>query len=468
MATQTIPIYRTTTNLNSPDNKNGVWFNASDFTHDQDAHIRWLSRPNQLSVHKKYPSDVEKFRIAFDVENFQSRQIKIYIQNYKLTISGVYEERNENRLVQREFERTFDIPANADVDSMVSFITPTRMLVVEIPLNPSAEGEHLNISDNRSALRRLSFSLNKFNLSNKQGLPSALHNSPSLSTTNQQIRRIPFTKTITTTTTTTSGATAHPLEAIELLKSAGITNDNNIYTYSAYTSQHHSSNTDNQNIIIHEPNRSSTTPGQQTLLTRSDLTNSSLKIPTDLWTNGGTITIQKRKVSVTKGTNGNIDRAVTVSLSYNNADIKSTSLASTSTTPSASSNAFNQQQTNIREGYGSKALSNSKNQSRKYILEEFLQNKIWNPSLVDGSDGKKILHMRLQMKSDATLNQIKISLNAYDLRVEFNNKVSTGDRQFTIEPSYRQITLLPTCEIDQLKTELKDDGFLHIQVPIKL
>ncbi|CAF4808344.1 unnamed protein product, partial [Rotaria magnacalcarata] len=80
---------------------------------------------------------------------------------------------------------------------------------------PSAEGEHLNISDNRSALRRLSFSLNKFNLSNKQGLPSALHNSPSLSTTNQQIRRIPFTKTITTTTTTTSGATAHPLEAIE-------------------------------------------------------------------------------------------------------------------------------------------------------------------------------------------------------------------------------------------------------------
>ncbi|CAF4385350.1 unnamed protein product, partial [Rotaria magnacalcarata] len=71
-------------------------------------------------------------------------------------------------------------------------------------------------------------------------------------------------------------------------------------------------------------------------------------------TNGGTITIQKRKVSVTKGTNGNIDRAVTVSLSYNNADIKSTSLASTSTTPSASSNAFNQQQTNIREGYGSK------------------------------------------------------------------------------------------------------------------
>ncbi|CAM4911825.1 unnamed protein product [Rotaria socialis] len=466
MTTQTIPIYRTTTNSNSTDNKNDVWFNALDFTHDQDEHIRWLSRPNQLSVHKKYPSDVENFRITFDVENFQPKKIKIYIQNYKLTISGVYEERDGNRLVQKEFERKFDIPVNADVDSMSSFITPAHMLVVEIPLNPSAEVEHLNISGNQNDLHRLSFSLNKFNLSNKQGLSSTLHDSSSLSISSQQIQRISFTKTITTTTT--SGATAPPFEAIELLKSAGITNYNNIYTYSAYTSKHPTSNTDNQNIIIHEPNRSSTTHGQQTLLTSSDLTNSSLKIPMDLWTNGGTITIQNRKVSVTKATDGNIDRAVTVPLSYNNADIKSASLVSTSTTPSASPNAFNQQKTNIREGHGLKALSNSKNQSRKYTLEEFLQNKIWNPSLVDGSDGKKILHMRLQMKSDATLNQIKISRNAYDLRVEFNNKISTEDRQFMTEDSYRQVTLLPMCEIDQLKTELKDDGFLHIQVPIKL
>jgi len=39
---------------------------------------------------------------------------------------------------------------------------------------------------------------------------------------------------------------------------------------------------------------------------------------------------------------------------------------------------------------------------------------------------------------------------------------------FIGEHSYRQVTLFSTCEVDQLKTELKDDGFLHIQVPIKL
>jgi hypothetical protein len=60
-----------------------------------------------------------------------------------------------------------------------------------------------------------------------------------------------------------------------------------------------------------------------------------------------------------------------------------------------------------------------------YTLEEFLQNKTWNPSLTDGTDGKKILHMRLQMKPGTTLAQMKISLNGHDLRVEVDNKVST-------------------------------------------
>lgn len=120
-------------------------------------------------------------------------------------------------------------------------------------------------------------------------------------------------------------------------------------------------------------------------------------------------------------------------------------------------------------------------------LEEFLQNKTWNPTLVDGSDGKKkILRMRLEMKPGTTLDQMKISINGYDLRIEVDNKV-TGEagrmlsKSFQIfffidfshqisldEHSYRQITLFPTCEMDQLKTELKSDGFLHIEVPMTL
>jgi hypothetical protein len=121
-----------------------------------------------------------------------------------------------------------------------------------------------------------------------------------------------------------------------------------------------------------------------------------------------------------------------------------------------------------------------------YTLEEFLQNKTWNPSLSDGPNGKKILNMRLQTKPGTKSDQLKISLNEYDLRVEFDNKVSTecGRKMseyfleiyidfiknlcFLGEHSYRQVTLFSTCDVNQLKTELKDDGYLHIQVPITL
>jgi hypothetical protein len=60
-----------------------------------------------------------------------------------------------------------------------------------------------------------------------------------------------------------------------------------------------------------------------------------------------------------------------------------------------------------------------------FTLEEFLQNKNWNPSLIDGPNGKKILYMRLQMKPGTTLDKIKISLNGYDFRVEVDKKVSS-------------------------------------------
>lgn len=60
-----------------------------------------------------------------------------------------------------------------------------------------------------------------------------------------------------------------------------------------------------------------------------------------------------------------------------------------------------------------------------FTLEEFLQNKTWNPSLVDGPNGKKIIYMRLQMKPGTKADQIKSSLNGYDFRVEVDNKVTT-------------------------------------------
>ena len=58
-----------------------------------------------------------------------------------------------------------------------------------------------------------------------------------------------------------------------------------------------------------------------------------------------------------------------------------------------------------------------------FTLEQFLQNTTWNPTLDDaGEAGKKILHMRLQVKPGTTPENLNITLNGHDLRVNFENK----------------------------------------------
>ena len=58
-----------------------------------------------------------------------------------------------------------------------------------------------------------------------------------------------------------------------------------------------------------------------------------------------------------------------------------------------------------------------------FTLDQFLENTTWNPTLDDaGVPGKKILHMRLQVKPGITAEKMKIDLNGHDLRINFENK----------------------------------------------
>jgi len=157
--------------------------------------------------------------------------------------------------VQKQFEKSFDIPFNADVEAMASYITPSHMLVTEIPLNPniqqqSPQIDHLNINNNLNNQRRLSFSLNKFNTLNNQGLLSTSNNLSSLPPPGQPVRRTSITKT--TTTTTSTGSTGLTPEATELLRSADATTGGT-QTYSTRITERRGSNTGNQQIIINEP-----------------------------------------------------------------------------------------------------------------------------------------------------------------------------------------------------------------------
>ena len=155
--------------------------------------------------------------------------------------------------MQKQFERTFDVPSNADVDSMASFITANHMLVVEIPLHAAGHVDHLNIDTvKQNNQRRLSFSLNKYDTTANQNPLALSKDLSSLSAPGQgqSVRRTSITKT--TTTTTTSGSEAPPTEAIELLRSADATTGNH-QTYTTQSVERHSSNSGQQ------PDNSSTT-----------------------------------------------------------------------------------------------------------------------------------------------------------------------------------------------------------------
>jgi hypothetical protein len=169
--------------------------------------------------------------------------------------------------MQKQFEKSFDIPNHADVEAMASYITPAHMLVVEIPINPNLQQQsipvdHLNVNNNLNDQRRLSFSLNKFNTLNNQGLLSASNNLSSLPTPGQQVRRTSITKT--TTTTTSTGSTGLTPEATELLRNAD-TSTSGTHTYSTRVTERRGSNTGNQQIIINEPSASSSTNSSSTL-----------------------------------------------------------------------------------------------------------------------------------------------------------------------------------------------------------
>jgi uncharacterized protein with beta-barrel porin domain len=156
--------------------------------------------------------------------------------------------------MQKQFEKAFDIPANADVEVMASYITPNHMLVVEIPLSPnfqqlSTQIDHLNVNNNFNDQRRLSFSLNKFNTLNNEGLLSGGNSLPP-PTSGQAVRRTSITKI--TTTTTSTGSTGLSPEATELLRSAE-TSTAGTQAYNTRTTERRASNTGNQQIVINEP-----------------------------------------------------------------------------------------------------------------------------------------------------------------------------------------------------------------------
>ena len=116
----------------------------------------YISSPNVIWINKPAsvePSDIQKaarkHRIIVDCYGFKSSSIKTELRDKQIDVIAYEEEkRSKSNFSVREFKRTFDIPSQAEVDKLVSFLTKNGLLVIEVPLKPDDQFDLLpRISD---------------------------------------------------------------------------------------------------------------------------------------------------------------------------------------------------------------------------------------------------------------------------------------------------------------------------------
>ncbi|CAF1162525.1 unnamed protein product [Rotaria sordida] len=82
------------------------------------------------------PALSEKFRVQLDVAGFKPETIRTRVEGRKVIVEAKQEDRiGFNDYNIREIRKTYDLPEYADSFNLASYVTPSNMLVVEVPVN---------------------------------------------------------------------------------------------------------------------------------------------------------------------------------------------------------------------------------------------------------------------------------------------------------------------------------------------
>ncbi|RUS86381.1 hypothetical protein EGW08_005831 [Elysia chlorotica] len=74
---------------------------------------------------------VQRYRVRFDVSEFQPEEIQVKVQENKLLVNAKHEEKSAQTSVSREYSRQVDIPSNVDQDRMQCVLSKDGVLTVE-------------------------------------------------------------------------------------------------------------------------------------------------------------------------------------------------------------------------------------------------------------------------------------------------------------------------------------------------
>lgn len=128
--------------------------------------LQWLQDPPRLqrelcpvTGHKKRPHS-DKFRVTLDVTGYRPEDLSVKVVGRKLFIDGKHEFRDGEDFSMKEMRKAYDLPENASLDHMTSFLTAKGTLVVEFPLvTPPKERDdyHHHIEKYAEALKGFNY-----------------------------------------------------------------------------------------------------------------------------------------------------------------------------------------------------------------------------------------------------------------------------------------------------------------------
>jgi len=96
--------------------------------------MQWLNKPEFIKPFD-FPTVPQKYRITVDIFGYSPKSIKTEWKDGKLVVCGKEEVKHEgDDFSIKEFKKTYELPANAEHEKFVSFVTSHGQLVIEVPL----------------------------------------------------------------------------------------------------------------------------------------------------------------------------------------------------------------------------------------------------------------------------------------------------------------------------------------------
>jgi len=109
-------------------------------SHQMQNALQWLQDPPRLqrelcpiTGHKKRAHS-DKFRVTLDVTGYKPEDLSVKVVGRKLFIDGKQEFRDGEDFSVKEMRKVYDLPENASLEHLTSFLTAKGTLVVEFPL----------------------------------------------------------------------------------------------------------------------------------------------------------------------------------------------------------------------------------------------------------------------------------------------------------------------------------------------